>query len=136
MSYEKKLEQFRALFENHHNVRRSRLYSDKPSESVNVEIGYKFDKVFLTHSDGSKSGRYMVEHRTQDIYGIKSWTQVNKRRWFGQLDTVSQYDWSESVARPIPGTIAERQQVEREEGITATHKKRGRKPKAAALASD
>lgn len=137
MSYNDKLEIFRLLFETQHNERLTRLYPELDSESVEVETGYKFDKVFINRNTGTNShyrmGRYMVESRTGAIYGIKSWTQVNKRRWYGTLDTVDQYDWSDFYARPLPGTEAEKMHHEREQTIKSKHKKRGRKPKVAAL---
>ena len=80
-----------------------------------------------------RMGRYMVESRTGDVYGIKSWTQVNKRRCYGSLDTVNQYDWSDFYARPLSGTEAEKLHHEREKKIKSTHKKRGRKVKVASL---
>lgn len=137
MSYNDKLEQFRTRFETQHNERLARLYSNLDSESIGVEMGYKFDKVFVVHNTGAdatqRMGRYMVESRTGNIYGIKSWTQVNKRRWYGTLDTIDQYDWSDFYARPLPGTDAEKMDDEREQKIKSMHKKRGRKPKVANL---
>ena len=140
MSYTKKLEHFRTTFERHKNERLARLYPDLPPDKVGVEQGYKFDKVFVVHVTGAQGntqrmGRYMVESRTGAIYGIKSWTQVNKRRQYGTLDTIDQYDWSDFYARPLPGTEAEKEHAKREEAIKATHKKRGRKPKASKLSS-
>jgi hypothetical protein len=139
MNYEEKLEHFRARFETHHNERLARLYPELDSESIRVETGYKFDKVFVNRNCGGtpnttqQIGRYMVESRTGDIYGIKSWTQVNKRRWYGTLETVDQYDWSDFYARPLAGTEAEKANHKREQEIRSKHKKRGRKPKVAGL---
>ena len=137
MSYNDKLEQFRTHFETQHNERLARLYSNLDSESIGVEMGYKFDKVFVVRNTGAdatqRMGRYMVESRTGNIYGIKSWTQVNKRRWYGTLDTIDQYDWSDFYARPLSGTDAEKMDDEREQKIKSMHKKRGRKPKVANL---
>ena len=137
MSYNDKLEQFRTVFETQHNERLARLYSNLDSESIGVEMGYKFDKVFVVRNTGAdatqRMGRYMVESRTGNIYGIKSWTQVNKRRWYGTLDTIDQYDWSDFYARPLSGTDAEKMDDEREQKIKSMHKKRGRKPKVANL---
>lgn len=135
MSYTDKLEAFRVALEAQHNERLARLVPDSTPDVVCTEAGYKFDKVFIITSVAEKLGRYMVETRTGDIYAIKSWTQVNKRRWYGTLETVDQYDWSDFYARPLPGTDAERLQVKRETEIKSTHKKRGRKPKVAGLKS-
>ena len=139
MSYADILERFRARFEIQHNERLARLYPELDPESVEVETGYKFDKVFVNRNCGGdpntiqRTGRYMVESRTGDIYGIKSWTQVNKRRWYGTLDTADQYDWSDFYARPLPGTEAEKANHEREQKIRSKHKKRGRKPRSELL---
>lgn len=141
MSYAQQLEKFRSAFEQQNNERRNRLYPNLDAESVEVETGYKFDKVYIRTSCGGdtgetqRMGRYMVESRTGDIWGIKSWTQVNKRRWYGTLDTVDQYDWSDFYARPLPGTDAEKDQYERESKFKAGHKKRGRRPKAESLST-
>lgn len=128
MSYKDKLEKFRALFEKQNNERKARLYPNLQPDTVEVESGYKFDKVFINNGT-QRMGRYMVESRTGNIYGIKSWTQVNKRRLYGTLDTVEQYDWSPFYATPVPGSDAEKQLADREAKIAAGYKKRGRKPK-------
>ena len=136
MSYEQKLEHFRLVFEKHNNDRKKRLYPNLKSDKIAIEQGYKFDKVYVINGDSEQSiGRYMVESRTGNIYGIKSWTQVNRRRQYGTLDIVDQYDWSEHYGRPLPGTQAEKNHVLREAEITSAHKKRGRKPKVASLSS-
>jgi len=134
MSYEEKLECFKVIFEKHHQERQKRLYPELLPDVVRTETGYKFDKVFVIQGADNPSGRYMVENRTGKIYGIKSWTQVNKRRQYGTLETVDQFDWSEFYARPLPGTDAEREHVERETTIKSTQKKRGRKSNASKLA--
>lgn len=133
MSYQSKLDHFREVFELQHNARMSRLYPNLPVEKISVDEGYKFDKVYVVHSNGQKAGRYMVESRTGEIFGIKAWTQVNKRRQYGTLDTVDEFDWSDFYARPLPNTEAEKRSVEREAKIKAGQKKRGRKPKSATL---
>lgn len=137
MTYKKKIENFRSVFAQQHNERRSRLYSNLEPDKIEIETGYKFDKVYVVTDCGQgatqKLGRYMVESRTGDIWGIKSWTQVNKRRWYGTLDSVGDYDWSDFYARPLPGTDAERGQFERESNIKSAHKKRGRLLKSESL---
>ena len=90
-----------------------------------VESGRKFDKVYLALGD-QKSGRYMVERKTGNIYAIKSWAQVNMRRWFGSLDTIDQFDWSPYHATPLSGTVAAVTLSKREQDIAQTYKKRGR----------
>jgi len=134
MSYEEKLENFRETFERHHNERMARLYPTLTPDMIECETGYKFDKVFVNNGT-QRLGHYMVESRTGAIYGITSWTQVNKRRQYGTLDTVDQYDWSDFYARPLPGSDAEMAHVKREEEIKAGQKKRGRKRKATQLSN-
>ena len=90
-----------------------------------VETGRKFDKVFEKTSN-QKLGRYMIDRNSWTIYGIKSWAQMNPRRTFGTLDTVSQFDWSGYTGSPLAGTEAERIRNEEESKIAASYKKRGR----------
>lgn len=124
-----KLYAFAELFERHHNERLSRFSPGAPIEEVGIEeSGYKFCKVFI--DNGSNTGRYMVEVATENIYGVKSWTQVNLRRMYGNLDTVDQFEWSEEQARPLPGSPAEQEFYAREDGIRKKYKKRGRKSKS------
>lgn len=130
-NYKDSLEQFKTLFEKEHNERLSRF--NLPAEKINLIKGYKFDKIYVKISTGQKIARYMVEHISGAIYGIKSWTQVNMRRQFGTLDTINDWDWSGETASPKKGTKAEAWLAERETKIRSTHKKRGRKPKASKL---
>jgi hypothetical protein len=90
-----------------------------------VETGRKFDKVYV-QTDVQKLGRYMIDRNSWVIYGIKSWAQINPRRTYGTLDTVSQYDWSPHYGTPKAGTDAENLFNELEAQIAAGYKKRGR----------
>ena len=96
-----------------------------------VETGRKFDKVYV-QTDVQKLGRYMIDRNSWIIYGIKSWAQINPRRTYGTLDTVSQYDWSGHVGTPKAGTEAEKAHLTTEAQIAAGYKKRGRPRKAVA----
>lgn len=102
----------------------------RADESWQVETGRKFDKVFLqtTHNGKphQKLGRYMVDRNSWQIFGIKSWAQINPRRTYGTIDTVAQFDWSFHYATPRPGTEAERLHNEVEAKIASGYKKRGR----------
>lgn len=93
-----------------------------------VETGRKFDKVFV-QTKNQKLGRYMVDRNSWQIFGIKSWAQINPRRTFGTLDSVTQYDWTNYVGTPKAGTSAERIHSEAEALIAAGYKKRGRPKK-------
>ncbi len=99
-------------------------------ETVEVESGRKFDKVYVqTYHQGKplqKLGRYMVDRNSWVIYGIKSWAQINERRTYGTLDTVDQYDWSPYYGVPKAGSDAEKAHLAREAEIAKTFKPRGR----------
>lgn len=97
--------------------------------TAHVETGRKFDKVYLKTSGGQTLGRYMVDRNSWDIYGVKSWAQMNPRRWYGTLDTVDQYDWSGYVGKPKAGTDAEVAYTTREAQLAAGFKPRGRPKK-------
>lgn len=90
-----------------------------------VETGRKFDKVY-EQTKNQKLGRYMVDRNSWQIFGIKSWAQINPRRTFGTIDTVNQYEWSGHTGSPKPGTEAERIHNETEATIASGYKKRGR----------
>ncbi len=132
--YIQQLETFRDLVETQMNTRRKRLMPKY--EGIKVWVthdGYKFNKVYTCDFADQVQGYYMVERITGNIYGIKSWTQVNLRRWFGTLDTIDQYDWSDEYARALPGTEAERKHIQRETEIVTGYKRRGRRPRSAVL---
>jgi hypothetical protein len=88
--------------------------------------GRLYDKVYLVTSAGETDGRYMVERKTGDIFGIKSWNQHNPRRFYGNVSTVDQWDWSVFPAVPKAGTEAETAHQAREATFAQTYKKRGR----------
>jgi len=97
------------------------------------EAGRKFDKIYVGDANGQKHGRYMVEQKTGNIYAIKSWAQVNMRRWFGTLDTISQFDWRPFHAKPLVDSDAETMIRDREAGYLSGYKKRGRPRKVTLL---
>lgn len=83
--------------------------------------GRVYDKVHAVN----ESGRYMVERKTGDIYGIKSWNQHNPRRFYGNLTTVDQWDWSVFPAVPTSADAIAAHEA-REATFAQTYKKRGR----------
>ena len=102
-----------------------------PGDVWQVETGRKFDKVYL-QGQHQKFGRYMVDRNSWEIFGIKSWAQINPRRSFGTLDVVSQYDWSGYVGMPKAGSSAETILQEAEAKSASGYKKRGRPRKVTA----
>ena len=124
VEYVEKLEQFRTMFE------AQDVGCTSAGDVVEVESGRKFDKVYIrTKGANQRLGRYMVDRHRWEIYGIKSWAQINPRRTYGTLDSVKQYDWSTYYATPRAGSSAERIHTEREGQIAASYKKRGRPSK-------
>lgn len=97
--------------------------------TAHIETGRKFDKAYIKTPSGQKLGRYMVDRNSWDIWGVKSWAQMNPRRWYGTLDTIDEYDWSGYVGVPKAGTAAETAHNAREAQITQQQKPRGRPKK-------
>jgi hypothetical protein len=62
----------------------------RPNFTVRVVPGRKFAKV-----DIGKSGRYMVEMSTGNIFGIKGYGQVHKGHFYGTVETVSDWFWGD-----------------------------------------
>jgi hypothetical protein len=93
---------------------------------IHVEVGRKYDKVYVAASDRSVHPRslYMVDRNGWNIYGVKSWAQVNERRWYGTLDTIDDWDWR--LGTPKTGTPSEQAFKNREESIQQQYKPRGR----------
>ena len=101
------------------------------------EIGYKYALIYrehFTNVDQTETQRIAqfrvaVHSAHGDIYGVKSWNQVNTRRWYGDLESFDEWSWAFSPnATPKPGTLAEIQHGEREQQIRESHKQRGRPP--------
>ncbi len=97
----------------------------KTSNKVERIEGRRFDRFSV-----NGSVKYFVDRASWEIYGAKSSFQFNPRRWFGTLDSLSQYSWADTPT-PIAGTPAERIFNEREEEITKKYKPRGRPRKNA-----
>lgn len=110
--YNELMEKFRAMLETEFPVK--------------IETGRKFDKLYVVAPDGRQS-LFMVDRHTWDVYGTKSWTQVNLRRWYGTLETIDQMSWHTLV--PVAGTDLARAIDAREASIKAKYGKRGRPPK-------
>ena len=48
----------------------------------------------------------MVELSTGNIYGIKAYGVIHRGHFYGTLDTINDYDWSEYVARKLTAQAA------------------------------
>lgn len=78
-------EQLRGIAEAGVNCEANRI-----GRKVTVKPGQKYIKV-----DVGSSGRYMVEASTGNIFGIKGYGTIHRGHWYGTLDTVAEYDWSQ-----------------------------------------
>ena len=53
------------------------------------DYGYKYARIWSEHTIDyagkytQRLAQFRVDVKTGDIYGVKSWTQVNTRRWYG-----------------------------------------------------
>ena len=54
---------------------------------VHIRPGKKYTKI-----DVGSSGKYMID-ADGNIFGIKGYGQINKKKRFGTLDTIDQYFW-------------------------------------------
>ena len=101
-----KLEHFRALVEAQTKARytaeweRDRKYYDLAVHAgswvCKVKIGRKYANV-----DVGKSGKYMVELSTGNIYGIKGYGVIHRGHSYGNLDTTHEYFWGEYTAHKL-----------------------------------
>src|SRR6267143_1017038 len=89
-----KLEAFRAALE---AATARRLSSDGYSLEVHagnwectVKVGRKYANV-----DRGRSGCYMVDVATQEIFSIKGYGVIHRGHRFGTLDTINEWDWSD-----------------------------------------
>lgn len=76
---------------------------------------------------------FFIDKISWEIYGAKSSFQHNRRRIYGTIDGVSQWDWA--TLRPHPNTSAANEHAQREEEISRQYKKRGR-PRKVLLTSE
>lgn len=119
VEYLEKLEAFRKA------VQDQNLAVKQHGHTVEVETGRKYDKVYI-NTGHQKMARYMVDRHTWTIYGVKSWAQVNERRWYGDLESIGDWNWSGFTGEPIAGTWSAAEFRAREEQIAQGYKQRGR----------
>lgn len=96
-----KLEAFRALVERDTRANFARKQARDQAEGLNypmeihepdwtctVLAGLKYAKV-----DVGRSGKYMVDLATGEIFGIKSYGVIHRGHRYGTLDTIHDFDW-------------------------------------------
>jgi len=89
MTFQEKLERFRARVEAEQWESLHRRFPNLKQELVTIKPGKKYTKV-----DVGTSGKFMV---TQDgeIFGIKGYGVIHRGHRYGTLDTIDQYWWGE-----------------------------------------
>ncbi len=98
------IEQFAALLEAEQiqglHRRQVACQSNIDNAKVKVKFGQKYIKV-----DVGNSGKFMVEAATGNIFGIKGYGVIHRGHWFGTLDTINEYDWSQYSPSRKDGTL-------------------------------
>ena len=96
-----KLEALRALIESQQLARYLALYTSPEHRetqaahdaNTRIKMGRKYANI-----DVGQSGKYMVELSTGNIYGIKAYGVIHRGHFYGTLDTINEYDWSDYTA--------------------------------------
>ena len=83
---EQALERVRAEYPNMDNA------AALKDAQTNIIHGKKYVKI-----DTGRSGKYMVD-QDGNIFGVKAYGVINKKRWYGTLDTIDDFDWSGYIA--------------------------------------
>ena len=86
-----KLEAFRALVEAEQQARLNAAGYDLAFQDYrcSIKIGRKYANI-----DVGRSGKYMVDLATSEIFGIKGYGVIHRGHRFGTLDTINNWDWS------------------------------------------
>ena len=69
--------------------------ANRNNSRTSIKAGSKYTRV-----DVGDSGKYMVEHATEIIYGIKAYGVIHKGHAYGTLDTIHAWNWSGYSATP------------------------------------
>lgn len=69
--------------------------------TVNVKPGQAYTKIDVGPAH-NMSGKYMVEHATGIIFGIKGYGKVHRGHVYGTLDTIGDWAWGGYTANRRP----------------------------------
>ena len=97
------IEQLAELIQKEQREVIARRYSQRQADAEVVEVvpGPKYTKVNRGprwgpgRSDHNMSGFLMIENATGEIYGIRGYGQVNKKRHYGNLADAASLYWGE-----------------------------------------
>ena len=99
------LETFRAMLE---AAQLARLTADgmlpdlaKIFSQGAVKVGRKYANVDIG-ADGHRSGRYMVDLATGEIFGVKGYGVIHRGHGYGTLATIHRWNWGGYTATPAP----------------------------------
>ena len=99
-----KLERFATLFQEQSLAELVRRKLDGPGNRAECQTSVKMGRKYA-NVDIGRSGRYMVELATGNIYGIKGYGQIHKGHQYGTLDTIDEWEWGGYTAtRRAPAT--------------------------------
>lgn len=70
------------------------------NHKVRSETGKKYVYIIC-----GSSGKYMIEIKTGNIFGIKGYGQVHKGHFYGTLETVNEYFWGEYYPTRLDGKL-------------------------------
>jgi hypothetical protein len=97
------VEQFAAIVQKQRQAEVKQRYPDSPhmwNEVTQVKPGKVYTKVDVG-PEHNMSGKYMIEHATGIIYGIKGYGKVHESHRYGTLDTVDEWWWGGYVGQKI-----------------------------------
>ena len=85
-------------------AKRGYLHLDPDFEcATRVVNGSKYTKVDVGPAN-NWSGKFMID-KEGNIFGIKGYGQVNKRHWYGTLETVDKWTWGEYYPSKKKGVV-------------------------------
>lgn len=98
-----KLEAFRAMVESQTRARYAAEWQRDQARGMNYDLSIHESQMACKIKPGRKyanvdvgtSGRYMIELATGAIYGIKGYGVIHRGHYYGTLDTIADYDWSD-----------------------------------------
>lgn len=66
----------------------------------NAKTVYLIKKKY-TYIDTGQSGKYMIDNKTNEIYGIKAYGVIHRGHFYGNLDTIDDFYWGDYTAKKI-----------------------------------
>lgn len=95
------IEAFAALVQEQHQARlRAQEYPFWETEIVKVHPRKLYTLVDIG-PEHNMSGKYMIEHATGDIFGIKGYGKVHRGHRYGNLATIDEWNWGGYTARRV-----------------------------------